>query len=421
MYNRIDTFLNNNSVLYEHQYGFRKKYSTEHAILSITEEIKNKLDNKIFSCGVFVDLEKAFDTVNHKILTSKLEHIGIDKLANKWLTSYLSSRSQCTSVNGNDSNFLPITCGVPQGSILGPLLFSIYINDMHRAISNSTVFHFADDTNLLFSHKDPSIIKKMMNDDLKSLFSWLCANRLSLNVSKTEFIIFRPPKMSLDDRIVLTLNNTKIFESRKIKYLGLIVDDRLSWKFHIIELCKKLNRAVGMFYKIRFYSTPNVLISLYHSLFSSHMSYGLCAWGLTNDDILSKVQLLQKKAIRAITSAEYCAETAPIFKKLGILNLSDLFDYKISSLMWDFDHDALPSSLSALFKRRDAIHGHNTRQATSGLLEINPTNTVIHGTKSFRTLGAKTLNILKTNEKFLSSSSKKSFLSKFKASLLERY
>ena len=89
--------------------------------------------------------------------------------------------------------------------------------------------------------------------------------------------------------------------------------------------------------------------------------------------------------------------------------------------MWDFDHDALPSSLSALFKRRDAIHGHNTRQATSGLLEINPTNTVIHGTKSFRTLGAKTLNILKTNEKFLSSSSKKSFLSKFKASLLERY
>ena len=195
--------------------------------MSIVEEIKSNPDKSLFSCSVFVDLEKAFDTVNHKILASKLEHIGIDKLANKWLTSYLSSRSQCTSVNGNDSNFLPITCGVPQGSILGPLLFSIYINDMHRAISNSTVFHFADDTNLLFSHKDPSIIKKMMNDDLKSLFCWLCANRLSLNVSKTEFIIFRPPKMALEDRIVLTLNNTKIFESRKIKYLGLIIDDRL--------------------------------------------------------------------------------------------------------------------------------------------------------------------------------------------------
>ena len=147
--------MQSNSILYQHQYGFRKNYSTEHAILSITEKIKTNLDNKTFSCGVFVDLEKAFDTVNHQILLAKLKYIGIDSTSHKWLTSYLSNRSQCVSVNGNSSSFSKINCGVPQGSILGPLLFSLYINDMHKAIANSTVYHFADDTNLLYSNKDP--------------------------------------------------------------------------------------------------------------------------------------------------------------------------------------------------------------------------------------------------------------------------
>ena len=122
---------------------------------------------------------------------------------------------------------------------------------MHSALKKCIVHHFADDTNLLFSHKDPEVIRKTMNKELQLLYDWLCANRLSLNVNKTEFIIFRPPGMKLQNRVVLTLNNVKIHETRKIKYLGLLMDDRLSWKFHINELCKKLGRSVGMLYKIR--------------------------------------------------------------------------------------------------------------------------------------------------------------------------
>ena len=142
--------MNSNSILYEHQYGFRKKHSTEHAILSITEKIKTNLDKNIFSCGIFVDLEKAFDTVNHKILLAKLEHLGNSCFSNKWLTSYLSKRSQCVTVNGVNSDYLPISCGVPQGSILGPLLIFIYINDMNKDFSHSTLYHFADVTNYNF-------------------------------------------------------------------------------------------------------------------------------------------------------------------------------------------------------------------------------------------------------------------------------
>ena len=162
--------------------------------MSITEQIRSNFRKKSYSCGVFVDLEKAFDTVNHSILISKLRYYGLKEPSLSWLSSYLSNRSQQVSLNGQLSTPKQVTCGVPQGSILGPLLFLIYINDMNKAINNSTVYHFADDTNLLYSHKNPKTLKKAMNRDLKSLYEWLCANRLSLNVGKTEFMIFRPPK-----------------------------------------------------------------------------------------------------------------------------------------------------------------------------------------------------------------------------------
>ena len=282
MYNRIDQFLDENNIFYDLQFGFRKKHSTNHALLSIVEKIRNNMDNGIFSCGVFVDLEKAFDTVKHSILLRKLCHYGIRGKGNDWITSYLSNRTQSVSVNGETSEVSNVTCGVPQGSILGPLLFIIYINDMHCALLNCSVYHFADDTNLVFSHKDPKKITKEVNNELAILYDWLCANRLSLNVGKTEFTIFRPPSGSLANRITLTLAGTKIFESLKVKYLGIILDSRLTWKIHIDELCKNLGRTVGMLFKIRYQCNKKVLRSLYFSLFESHLSYGLPVWGSAN-------------------------------------------------------------------------------------------------------------------------------------------
>ena len=170
MHTRLYNFLSSNKSLYDLQFGFRQKYSTNHALLSIVEKIRESLDNKTFSCGVFVDLEKAFDTVNHAILLKKLEHYGIRGPAISWFSSYLSSRKQKVVFDGISSPLLDISCGVPQGSILGPLFFLIYINDMHTAVNFSSVYHFADDTNLLYRPKNPKMLRKHMNSDLKLLY-----------------------------------------------------------------------------------------------------------------------------------------------------------------------------------------------------------------------------------------------------------
>ena len=215
---------------------------------------------------------------------------------------------------------------------------------MHQAVKSCTIYHFADDSNLLFSSKYPKEITKILNNELKLLFEWLCANRLSLNVAKTEFIVFRPPKRPLNKRIVLKLNGTNIYESPKIKYLGEILYPRLRWNHHINELTKKLNRTIGMIYKIRSDCTQNVLVSI------------------------SKIALLPKKAIRAITFSGFKVHSTPIFKSLNILELKDLFNYKTISLMWDYDHNTLPNSLENLFTPREVIHNRKLRDQNKNKL-----------------------------------------------------
>ena len=370
MYNRLENYLESHDIIFEHQFGFRKGYSTEHALMSITEEIKKNLNQKMFSCGVFVDLEKAFDTVNHKILLRKLKYYGLRNNSLSWFASYLQNRWQHVTLNGVISDPEPVICGVPQGSILGPLLFLIYINDMNQAIKNSSVYHFADDTNLLYSEKNPKILKNAVNKDLMLLYEWLCANRLSLNVGKTEFMIFRPPRKKLNDRIVLTLNRTKLYESNKIKYLGILLDNKLCWKEHIIELSKKLNRSIGMLYKARHFCPTKVLRTLYFSIFYSHLQYGISVWGYATNSYLSKIKKAQKRAVRCITFSKYKAHSTPLFKQLNILSIEDTMYLKTASLLWDLFYDRLPSSLSGYFKKANLSHTQNTRFATSGNLRV---------------------------------------------------
>ncbi len=392
MHTRIYDFIESSDGFYDKQFGFRKKYSTNHALLSIVEGIREKLDKKTFVCGVFVDLEKAFDTVNHKILLQKLEHYGIRGTANNWFQSYLSGRRQQVKLDGTYSGFLDVTCGVPQGSILGPLLFLLYINDMRVAVKHSIIHHFADDTNLLCSDKDPYILRTKMNEDLRLIFQWLCANRLSLNVSKTEFLIFKPPKKCLPHRITLKLNGITLDESKKIKYLGTIMDDRLCWKHHIYELCKKISKSIGIVYKMRQLCPQRVLMSLYYSLIQSHLGFGACVWGLSNELYLNKLRMLQKKVVRIICNAEINAHSNPLFKQLNVLKIDDICNIQYGCLMWDYEHGNLPKCFNTYFRAVSNSHNYRTRNASAGKLCTNLSTSTSQGMKMFHYTGPKIFN-----------------------------
>ena len=223
---------------------------------------------------------------------------------------------------------------------------------MNTAMQFSTVYHFADDTNLLYSCKCLKVLRKRMNKDLVLLYDWLCANRLSLNATKTEFIVFRPLRHRSTDRVTLKLHHAILFESSKIKYLGLILDNKLDWKSHISELSKKLSRALGLLYKIRDLCPLSVLRSLYFSIFNSHLSYGLVVWGNASKLYINKIKSLQKRALKSIVSAHNDnININSIHHDIKILNVDHQLQVQLSSLMWDYDHDSLPISLKCILKR----------------------------------------------------------------------
>ena len=221
MHKRLYEFLEEHKILFEKQFGFKRKSSTAHSLIEITEQIKTSIDEGKYGCGIFIDLKKAFDTVNHKILLMKLEHYGIRGELLKWFESYLTNRKQYVFYNGVSSDTKNVTCGVPQGSVLGPLLFLVYINDLPNISEKLNFFLFADDTNIYFESRNLALLEKTVNEELKKLSLWLNLNRLALNISKTNFVIFRANR-ALTHNVTLIMNRKALIQKDHVKYLGVL-------------------------------------------------------------------------------------------------------------------------------------------------------------------------------------------------------
>ena len=224
MYNRLKQFFDKYDVLYKSQYGFRKKHSTQHALLDIVSQVQLNMDRGLFSCGIFIDLKKAFDTVDHSILLGKLHHYGIRGVIHDWFSSYLTDRTQVTQIGHNNSDKVNTLCGVPQGSVLGPLLFLIYINDIYNSSDKLSFYLFADDTNLLYADKTLKSLEAVVNTELAKIYNWLTANKLSLNLKKSNFVIFHQYQKRINFQV-----NLKIFDHNTNSFFSLECKDYIKY------------------------------------------------------------------------------------------------------------------------------------------------------------------------------------------------
>ena len=383
VYSRLISFLDKENLLYQNQFGFRSKHATSHALIKLTEQIRASLDRGNFSCGIFIDLQKAFDTVDHEILLEKLKYYGVRGLANKWFRSYLTNRKQFVFISGHCSHTCDILHGVPQGSVLGPLLFLIYINDLPHAITYSQPTLFADDTSLLFSNKDLQLMEHCINLDLNSLLEWLNVNKIALNATKTEAILFRNARKHLNYNIKLELNGNQLQFTSNVRYLGVTIDEFLSWSYHLNTLASKLRKSNGILSKLRHYLPAPSMISIYHALFNSHLSYASQIWG-QNLPLNSRILKLQKSAIRLITFSDYTAHTKPLFKNTKILPIRHQIFVSNTSLCHQILNQNCPLSIISSFNLNYLSDSHITRGQQANALSRPAVRTSTYGINSVR-------------------------------------
>ena len=303
------------------------------------------VDQGKYACRIFIDLQKAFDTVDHEILLKKLYHYGIRGNALSLFRSYLTNRQQFVSIAGTKSTSKLIRHGVPQGSVLGPLLFLLYINDLHNAIYFSNVHHFADDTNLLHFSDSIKQLAKHLNLDLKSLCHWLNANKISLNASKTEYIIFKSAQKRLNYDFRLYINGKRLLPSKCIKYLGVLLDSDLSWKSQIDATAVKLKRANGALAKLRHFVPTHVLKLAYYAIFQSHLQYCCQIWGQPNTLYIKRISVLQNCAMRLMSFKCPRESASSLYADLKILKFADLVHLHNIILLKNLSLDKMPDSI----------------------------------------------------------------------------
>ena len=310
-----------------------------------------------------MDLSKAFDTIDHHILIQKLNYYGIRGNALSWFINYLTDRKQYVVVNGVKSTTQCNTCGVPQGSVLGPLLFLIYINDIAYSSNIVNFSLFADDTCATLSDKNMNTLISSFNKEIEKISNWFKSNKLSLNLTKTNYVIFRTrnrrvptttQEIQIDGLIISRLQN--------VKFLGIMINEFLNWNIHITDICKRLAKNIGLLFKLKYLLPKNVLFMIYNSLVLPYLNYCNNIWGNTYKSHLSKMYILQKKAVRIITKSHVQSPSAPLFKELQILSIYDLITLNTLIFMYSINANILPDKFSNMFVSNSNIHNYFTRQ-----------------------------------------------------------
>ena len=278
--------------------------------------------------------------------------------ASDWLKSYLSNRKQFVNIDGCSSELLDVICGVPQGSILGPTLFILYINDICNVTNLVKFILFADDTNVFCAGDNKLELECMLNRELAKLCKWFAVNKLSLNLSKTSYMLFRNRPPDVDFNVFI--EHERINRVHVTKFLGIYIDDKLNWKYHINTVRSKLSKVAAIIYRASCLINQDGIYMLYCSLFLPYINYCSEIWGNTYCTNVECITVLQKRVVRLVYGARRLDHPNPLFKQLGILKFVDLVKFKTSIIMFKAYHNVLPDSLQKMFTLRVQIY--DTRQ-----------------------------------------------------------
>lgn len=335
---RLVKYLNENNTISVNQFGFRRGKSTEDAVLELSDTVVKNFDKKLKTIGIFLDLSKAFDTVSIPILLAKLQHVGIRGIVHDLFRSYLTNRTQQVSIDGNKSAEKHIYFGVPQGSVLGPTLFLIYVNDLCKIfLPNCKIITYADDTVILATGRTWSETREVSEHALRIVINWLCVNLLTLNLSKTNFIVFAPnaaglPPSSFNLRVhscadpkTSGCNCSPIERYYYVKYLGVIIDSTMTWKHHISSVVSRVRKLIYVFKNLRIMVDFQYLKTVYYALAQSIISYCITSWGGSGKSYVLCLERAQRAVLKVLSNKPLRFPTTELYSLCQVLTVRQIF------------------------------------------------------------------------------------------------
>ena len=357
---QLSNHLESNSLLHSHQSGFRSKHSTQSLLLYCTDRWYKALDNKELIAVLFLDVSKAFDTVNHPLLLSKLSKLGIASSALSWFQSYISDRTQVTSLSGSTSSPGFPTSGVPQGSVLGPTLFSAFINDLPKVLTDDSTLLFADDTTIFISGKDPQLLNHSLQSCLDLANNWMEDNGFILNVKKSKCMLIHSPRTKGTTPILhIHLGGTKIDQVSTFKFLGIHINDTLTWNSHIDHLIGKVSRSVNLLRRLSWFLPRSVLTLYLKSYILPCLDYCDVVWKSCTKNDSQRLQTLFNYACRIALHRPRLHSSSALWSELGLTSLDVRRNLHLAEMMYKCFNSLAPPYLSSLFQ--PPSHSYETR------------------------------------------------------------
>lgn len=347
--NKIFEFLNQNSILSSCQYGFRPGLSTEASITDLSQFVYDKMDAGERVCGVFFDLSKAFDTIDKDFVARKLHNVGIHDPLNSWIFSYLSNRKVVVKIGTTTSDKKDICIGTPQGSVLGPLIFLLYVNDLPNHISLGNIFMYADDTTIIVADSDPLILSRKVSTVLQEFNQWCYDNRLMINHDKTVLVEFSY-RQKYQSNLNFNFNGFTLTASEQVKFLGVSLDHNFNFFSQIDEVCIRLNKGFYVINSLKNVLNKDSLLNVYYALIYSSIAYSINVWGQSSD--IDRVFILQKRVIRLIFNLSYRESCRQTFKNSKLFTVTSIYLMKLLT----FIH-----SNKSKFQTNGDLHSYNTR------------------------------------------------------------